>query len=137
MRTAYVGLITASLWLGCGPCQVGEARSPQPHGSFVTADGMQLRLDGKPWRFLGYDDWYAASVVQASCTGSKPYSAADLEAELSHLEASGIGVLRAWFFQSFALNGGQLDFSGFERLISAAKAHHIRIIAVLTNGQKD
>jgi len=139
MRHAGLGLglgfICIALGLGCA---TGHGQQAQPPlASYIARDGTRLMLDGKPWRFLGYNDWYAASKIQASCTGHSPYSDTELDAELARFEATGAKVVRAWFFQSLALKMGRIDYSGFERLLSHAKAHHLRVIAVLANGQKD
>jgi mannan endo-1,4-beta-mannosidase len=97
--------------------------------TFVTRDGTQLLLDGEPYRFSGINIYNANNLSGCWYTlGSGP----QLGESLDELGA-GAKVIRAWFFQALATNGGARDWSGIEHTLTQARARGIRIIATLGN----
>ena len=93
---------------------------------FVTRQGTQLILDGRPFRPVGLNIYNAnsnglcANAMNATALGSA-FAAM----------GTGANTIRAWFFQPLATNGGARDWSAFDRTLAAAKAHGLKVIATL------
>jgi hypothetical protein len=112
---------------GCASTHSGATAAPPPTTAapaigFVTRSAATLTVDGKPWRFAGYNLPCANPFVMQ-------------EAELSHYldviqQDSGANVIRAWFFQS---NGGPANWAPFDRVVAALKSHGMRVVATLTD----
>ena len=64
------------------------ARTPRP--GFVTRDGMALTLDGRPFRFVGFNAWYLAWLGADAEFGDRPRLARELDA----LRSDGVTNLR-------------------------------------------
>lgn len=95
-------------------------------GSFVTRNGVNLNLNGQPYRFTGINIYNANS--NRWC-----WYAMDghiLDDSLAAINPSG-GVFRAWFFQQLATTNGVRDWTAFDRSITAARNHGFRVIATL------
>ncbi len=97
--------------------------------NFVTRQGAQLLLDGKPYRFTGLN------IYNATNTAGCWYGLGANLGLNESLTAIGPGqtVFRAWFFQAMATTGGQRDWSAFDRTLAVARAHDERVIATLAN----
>src|SRR5262249_42063296 len=103
--------------------------STQAAPSFVTRSGTQLLLDGKPYRFAGINIYNANN---ASGCWYNLAAGSGLGDSLSSIGA-GANVIRAWFFQALATNGGVRDWSGIDHTLAAAAAHGARVIVTLGN----
>lgn len=102
-------------------------------GSFVTRSGRQLILNGDPFRFVGANLYDAAATDRYSCNPGKRLSDADLLTTLRYLhDQAGATVLRFWAYQTYTQGG--TDFSGVDRVISAAKQVGMKVIPVLEDG---
>ena len=98
---------------------------------FVRRSGTTLLLDGQPYRFTGINMYDANN--RAGC--GTVLSDADLAAAFDSI---GPGrVVRAWFFQSLATSGGQRDWTGFDRTVTLAASHGIKLIPTLVNQWPD
>src|SRR5579864_9182138 len=120
-----LGLVALSLTGGITVSRA--AASP-----FIEAQGTHLTLNGADYTFVGYNDYRATSMPGGYTCGG-----ASSDAELDHVmaqiqSASGGTILRTWFFQSYE-NGSTNNFAAFDRVLSAAAAHGIRIVATLSN----
>jgi hypothetical protein len=105
---------------------------------FVTAVGLSLYADGRPFRFVGANRYDVASFPPGSgkfyCGNA--YSDGDLDRLVGELASStGATVLRLWAFQSFTLGGS--DFSMIDRAIATARRHGLRVILTLENEWRD
>ncbi len=103
-----------------------------PQG-FVTRQGDQLLLGGSTYRFTGLN------VYNANSTGNCGPDLASGSALDDAMDAMGPGVkvIRAWFFQSLATNGGVRDWTAFDHTLAVAAAHDVRVIPTLGNQWPD
>lgn len=132
-------LLALSVLAGCsGGATTASTPSPSPSASTVTGfigrQGMNLMLNGSPYHFVGYDEAMDAEYFPGLACMTGPSTDAQLEQEFSRFQDLGVGIVRVFFFQSMALNNGKLDFSGLDRCISHARAHGVRLIVCLTQG---
>jgi endo-1,4-beta-mannosidase len=96
---------------------------------FVTQNGTQLYLDGRPFVFTGLNDWNANSRPGNQACGYRPNVAHDRASW-----GSGVEVMRAWFFQMFATtSSGARDWTAFDQTLSAARASGTKVVAVLAD----
>ena len=79
---------TAALALTSGVASASSAAAPNI--GFVTRDGMGLKLDGKPYRFVGANAWYLAWLGADADYGDQRR----LTRELDALAADGVTNLR-------------------------------------------
>lgn len=99
---------------------------------FIQAQGTQLTLNGSPYTFVGYNNYRAPSMPGGFTCGSA-VSDAQLDQMMAQVHsASGGTIVRTWFFQSYE-NGSANNFAAYDRVLAAAAAHGIRIVATLTN----
>jgi endo-1,4-beta-mannosidase len=108
----------------------GPGRTNAPPG-FVTAAGGRLWLAGKPFRFAGINVWNADTPAGEPVYGcGQP---ADLDTIASTF-GPGVQVVRVWFFQRLATTpDGRRDWSAFDRTISAASRHRLKLVVALGN----
>ena len=100
--------------------------APSP---FVKSAGTHLTLKGKPYRFTGLN------IYNANSGGECWYRMSSGPASGRSLDAIGPGkeAFRTWFFQSLATTDGKRDWSAFDHTLAVARAHHVKVIATLTN----
>jgi hypothetical protein len=99
---------------------------PSQTTGFVRRNGRELTVDGKPWRFVGYN---------LPCANPFVLDEAALGLYLDTIQqASGANVIRAWFFQT---NGGPQNWTPFDRVVTALKARGMRVVATLMNEFND
>ncbi|WP_396593153.1 cellulase family glycosylhydrolase [Brevundimonas sp. R86498] len=84
-RRAALALSTAA---ALSPALPALARAPRP--GFVARDGMALTLDGRPYRFAGFNAWYLAWLGAEAAFGDRDR----LARELDRLQADGVANLR-------------------------------------------
>lgn len=101
--------------------------------NFVTRSGSSFELGGQPFRFVGYNLYDAAATDIYSCKPSTRLSERRLTKllQLAHDEG-GASVLRFWAYQTYT-DGGR-DFTGIDRVISAARKAGMKVIPVLEDG---
>jgi mannan endo-1,4-beta-mannosidase len=98
--------------------------STPPLTGFVARAGTQLELNGQPWNFAGYN---------LPCQQPFTMTTAQLEYYFEDLTLnSKANVVRMWWFQS-DLGTGVNKWAPFERIVKAANATGVRIVATLTN----
>jgi mannan endo-1,4-beta-mannosidase len=121
----------AATFAGRAPVVLGGARLIAT-GGFVRASGTQLYVGGTPWRFTGYNAYQTTSASPGyQCGGAS--SDAQLDQLFAQMQnANGSIAMRTWFFQSYQ-NGNSANFSQFDRVLTFASAHGIRVIATLVN----
>ena len=105
----------------------GESRATPP--GFVTASGTQLMLDGQPYRFSGFNIYFANS--DGWC-GPGFGAGSGLDEGLTAM-GPGKSVIRGWFFQPLGTDGGVRNWSRFDHTLSVAAAHGFRVIVTLTD----
>lgn len=97
--------------------------------SFVTRQGAQLTVDGKPYRFSGLNIYNATNTAGCWYQLGNDFG---LDASLRAI-GPGQSVFRAWFFQGMAISGGHRAWSAFDQTLAVARAHNERVIATLGN----
>lgn len=108
---------------------VGSTSGP----GIVTREGSQLLLDGRPWRFTGFNAFGATTWwgVNYGC-GSPVY---DLDRMFNALPSN--GVVRTWAFQSLAWNNKDVpqhrDWTAIDRVVQAAERTHRKLILTLSD----
>ncbi|WP_380158574.1 cellulase family glycosylhydrolase [Kineococcus sp. R86509] len=103
---------------------------------FVERDGRQFTVDGKPFRFVGFNLYDAAASDRYSCRPASRIPPEDLEDHFRWLhDHAGVTVVRFWAYQTYT-DGGR-DFSAVDRVVDAARATGIRLIPVLEDGPGD
>ncbi|MEO7059673.1 MAG: cellulase family glycosylhydrolase [Lapillicoccus sp.] len=124
---ALVGLLTlVAVLAGCAGAS----------GAFVTRSGRQLLVDGKPFRFVGFNLYDAAATDGYSCSPTTRLDDAALANAMQWIhDEAGATVLRFWAYQSYTAGG--TDYSGTDRVIAAAKKAGLRVIPVLEDGPGD
>jgi len=102
-------------------------------GPRVTRQGQQLFLDGRPWRFTGFNAYGAATDWGLNWGCGAP--SGDLDQMFTTLPAG--SVVRFWAFQAQAWNNKaspqHLDFSAIDRVVAAAERHHQLLIMTLSD----
>ena len=101
---------------------------------FVSRQGAQLTVGGRPFQFVGFNLFDAAGQPgRYTCAWWGALSDSELDAKLGEMRSvSGATVLRFWAFQSYT-NGGT-DWSGIDRVIRLAKKHNMWVIPTIENG---
>jgi endo-1,4-beta-mannosidase len=98
--------------------------------SFVQAMGTNLVVNGEPWRFVGYDMYRIVNAFGGHTCGLE-LTDPQVDAALERMRAvSGARALRTWFFQAYA---GPGNWTEFDRVITKAAAHGIKLIPTLVN----
>jgi mannan endo-1,4-beta-mannosidase len=85
MRSNLWLMFCAVAFIACAPIAKGAEDA-----GFVTVEGTQFRLAGKPYRFVGTNLWYGAYLGSPGSTGDR----ARLLKELDHLNAIGVNNIR-------------------------------------------
>ena len=105
-------------------------------GSFVTRSGASLQIDGKPFRFVGFNLYDAAASDIFSCSPSTRLDDTQLADMLRYIrDEAGATVVRFWAYQTYTAGG--TDFSGTDRFIAAASRAGLRVMPVLEDGPGD
>lgn len=134
-------LLPAALAFGCDQPPTATERLPAPRRDvvpavgpeFVTRAGIQLRLNGAPFYFTGFNIYNANSANNCWYTMASGSALDDALTEIG----PGKAVFRSWFFQFMATTGGQRDWSAFDHTLSVARAHGVKVLATLTNQWAD
>jgi endo-1,4-beta-mannosidase len=126
---AAITVVVAVIGLsGCGAHSVND--------DFVTRSGSSFELDGRPFRFVGFNLYDAAASDLYSCSPSTRLSDANLNATMEYLhDQLGTSVIRFWAYQTYTQGG--TDFAGMDRVIDAARHAGLRVIPVLEDGPGD
>lgn len=115
-----------------------RAVRPTPrHGGVVTAEGAELRLDGRRYRFLGVNVYSLASFPSEDegFVCGRAHADDAVRATLAEIEAMGCNAVRIDVYQSFTM--GDTDFSRVDLILDEAIARGIRVIMTLENQWAD
>lgn len=128
------GALAMGAVAGCDltPAETTPSRSTPP-AQFVTAQGQQLMQHGKPLTLAGFNLFDAAASSFYQCEPQWAMSDQALRTAFKqYKEKAGANVMRFWAYQPFT-KGGK-DFTGIDRVITAAKAEGMLVIPVLEDG---
>ena len=101
--------------------------------SFVTRSGTKFYLNGKEFKFVGFNMFDAAATDRYKCAWWPRFTDSELDATLKYMrQTSGATVLRFWAFQTYTKSGQ--DWSGMDRVIRIAKQNGFKVLPVLDNG---
>jgi mannan endo-1,4-beta-mannosidase len=108
-----------------------------PASAFVHRSGTTLTLNGRPWRFVGFNNYQLTSQPGGFSCGA-PLDQGTLDGILLDAKRSGASVIRTWFFQSYYDLDAQgrpmtPSWSAFDRVLSAAAAYGLKVVPVLVN----
>src|SRR5260221_6135520 len=111
------------------------------HGSasgFVGSSGTELKLDGNPWRFVGFNDYQLTSMPGGAYFCGRQTNDSTLNSVLQDAKNSGATVIRTWFFQSYYDMNSQgavikPTWAAFNRVLNAAASYGLKVIPVLVN----
>jgi hypothetical protein len=110
-------------------CALGECRGDDP---YVHREGSSLLLHGKPYRFLGADQY---SMAWTPCPdGAFASQVPALTAGFDGLVPMKVNAMRFFAYQSFAGASGT-DYSSFDNAVEYARRAGIRLIFVLAGMQ--
>lgn len=99
--------------------------------SFVTRNGQQLLLNGRPFHFVGVNRYNLLTIDTPYRGCGEGWSQQNLDAYFAEMQSLHITTIRFWAFQSFTANG--TDFSRLDYLVSLAQKYNILLIPVLEN----
>lgn len=112
------------------------AATPSPSTGFVTRQGSQLMLNGKPFKYTGANYYYGTNRNNMPSGISSGFNDGQMDQDLADLDTALKGrdkVLRIWFFQRQATVAGKRDWAAFDHTLKVAAAHGYKVIAVLTD----
>ncbi len=136
--------------LNCGTCGVGQSCDANgqcigvPQGNFVTRNGTNFYLNGKPFYFAGanaYYLWYGN--LDANCAGTQTNQGC-VSALLNSAKALNLSVIRTfgssengarfgYDFQPSLGNYNEATFVHFDRVIKEAGDRNLKLIILLVN----
>ena len=131
-RRAFVNL-TGAVIVGLLGLQASDSLEPTTSShsavtpissAFVTAQGQELRLDGKPYRFIGVNRYNLLTPADGSCGAS--FSAKDLEDWFNEMGKIGVNAVRFWLFESVTKD----NFQRFDRVLELSEKNNIKVIPV-------
>jgi hypothetical protein len=131
-RRAFLNLATASivgvfsLTSSDGPHAIDKPRLTKTVDSapFVTAQGQELRLERKPYRFIGLNRYNLGTPNRGKCGAS--FSDRGLERWFNEVGKIGVNAVRFWLFESITKD----NFERFDRLLDLCAANSIKAIPV-------
>jgi len=111
---------------------------------FVARSGDGLTLNGRTWRFIGFNDYELPAMAGHTNCG-RSIDQRTLDSVMQDAKQSGAAVIRTWFFQSYydmsnaSGSWHQITpaWTAFDRVLHAAAAHHLMVIPVLVNEWPD
>jgi mannan endo-1,4-beta-mannosidase len=99
------------------PTAASAAEVPQ---GFVYREGRNLMLDGRPYRFVGFN-----SFGLTGCATGRPYTQAQMDAYFAGLPTN--GMTRTWAFEHWGMDA-------IDMVVETAERHGQKLILVLTGG---
>ena len=112
------------------PADKPSDEPPAAPPGFVDRKGNRLYLDGRPYRFVGVNLYWANNLRDVGC--GPAIDDATLDRALDRLSGSS-NAIRAFFFQSQATVNGVRDWTAFDQTLRAVAAHGMKVIVTLAN----
>lgn len=99
----------------------------------VTRKGTSFMLGGKPFRFVGFNLYDAASSPIYTCVTWPRYTDAQLDAAFTYIhDQAGATVVRFWAYQTYTAAG--TSWAGMDRVLAEARLHDMKVLPVLEDG---
>ncbi|HEX6525330.1 MAG TPA: cellulase family glycosylhydrolase [Streptosporangiaceae bacterium] len=137
-RRAFIGGVAAAAGAAAvSTSGCSGSRSPgTPASGFVHRTGQQLYLNGRPYRFIGFNIWRACITSWNHPPNDTRYFVNDgttLAGSLAQINANGgkMNAFRTWFYQQFALNNGVRDWTALDRCLTVAGNAGFKVICTL------
>jgi len=130
-RTALVLATAVALVVAAALTAVALTRTTDAD-RFVTRSGSTLQVDGREFRFVGFNLYDAAASDIYSCEPRTRLDDAALDAAMTQVADAGGTVVRFWAYQTYTAGG--TDWSGVDRVIDAARDHGLRVLPALEDG---
>lgn len=125
-------VLVVGVALGASGAILARDRHEAPAG-FVTRSGREFQLDGRPFRFVGFNLYDAAATERYTCDTRAAMPADVLDTSLAWASAAGgARVVRVWAYQTYTASGR--DYSGVDQVLSAARRHGMKVLLVLEDG---
>lgn len=124
----------------------GATTTSVPSGSFAKASGTLFNIDGKTGYFAGTNSYWIGFLTNN----------ADIDLVMSHLQTSGLKILRVWgfndvnnipgsgtvWYQSLSgsaptINTGANGLQRLDYVVKSAEAHGIKLIINFVNNWDD
>lgn len=132
-RRIAIVAISAAISIQISPANPSPASAYDATNDFVTRNGSELQLAGRPYRFVGLNIYNANS--DGWCWYQMDGGVFEVALDDIGLGADEHGVIRAWFFQPMATQKWTTnrDWTRFDRTLSAARARGYKVIVTLTD----
>ena len=112
--------------------RAGAPATPSVAGP-VTRSGEGFVVDGRPFRFVGFNLFDAAATASYQCASWQRYSDDELTEAFRRMhDDAGATVVRFWAYQPYTDGGTRWD--GVDRVLRAARATGMRVLPVLEDG---
>ncbi|MBK5305297.1 MAG: hypothetical protein JJD92_01270 [Frankiaceae bacterium] len=128
-RSRVLVVVLSLLCVSVALAESAAAREPDT----ISRSGAQFMLHGQPYRFTGVNAYELATFWSVNAGCGQQLSDAQLDGFFSGLRPD--SVVRFWAFQALGVNkqSRTLDFTGLDRVFTAAARHGQRLIPVLGN----
>jgi endo-1,4-beta-mannosidase len=134
---AFLLFLTLAGLATCATLQPRGGPRPAPRQGFVAAEGHDLTLDGRPYRFLGVNVYSLASFPPGSggFVCGIGWTDDGVRELLDDVRGMGGNAVRIDVYQSFTMGGE--DFSRVDLILREASARGIRVVMTLENQWED
>ncbi|RKS71306.1 cellulase (glycosyl hydrolase family 5) [Motilibacter peucedani] len=105
------------------------------HSGWVSRQGDGFRLDGAPFRFVGFNLYDAAATDSYSCHPQTALDASQLASAFTRIHDSGATVVRFWAYQTYTRGGTY--WAGVDKVVEAARDAGLHLLPVLEDGPGD
>jgi mannan endo-1,4-beta-mannosidase len=125
-KVVAAALLCMILLFAAASCQnwLDPATSPsQAVSGIVYRDGRWLMLDGRPYRFIGFN-----AFGMEGCETGTPWTQSQLDAYFGTLPAN--AMTRTWAFRPWGTEP-------LDRIVASATSHHQKLILSLADGPSD
>jgi alpha-galactosidase len=110
-----------------------DVRPANSSPAYLTHQRSTLLLGGRSVHFTGLNIYNAANLSSCWYPMGSGQLLDDALASIDNGSGGDAKVIRVWFFQQMAVRNGQLDWSGFDHTLAAARARGFLVIPTLAD----